>query len=32
MKYIAILAFFGMASCAAAPTELPVDFNPEFTF
>ncbi|MFT5066892.1 MAG: hypothetical protein ACJAXK_001029 [Yoonia sp.] len=32
MKYIIILAFMGIVACTATPSELPVDFDPEFRF
>lgn len=32
MKYITLLAFIGIVACTATPLELPVDFDPEFSF
>ena len=32
MKYITIVAFLGLISCAPVPTELPANFDPEFSF
>ncbi len=32
MKNIILLTFIAAMSCAPVPTELPVDFDPEFSF
>lgn len=32
MKYFIILAFMGLVACAVTPSELPADFDPEFSF
>lgn len=32
MKYIMILAISGLIACTPAPTELPADFDPAFSF
>lgn len=32
MKYITIVAFLGLTTCAPVPAELPADFDPEFSF
>ncbi len=32
MKYIILLAFIGVMSCSVTSTEIPADFDPEYSF